>query len=327
MSFSLGIVGLPNVGKSTLFNALTKNSVNVSNYPFCTIDKNVGIVAVPDERLLNIQKIMGSAKAIPTIIEFYDIAGLVKGAHKGEGLGNQFLSHIREVDAIVHVVRCFPDPNIVHVEGRVDPLKDIDTINLELILSDIQTLDRKLEKLTSSVKTGDKKIIKEFEACKKLREHLDAGKTARDFGQLDEIEDLALLTSKPVLFVASVDETGNPDQAAKIPGAISVCAPLEQGLTELIEAGYKLLELITFYTSNNKETRAWTVPAGTPVQKAAGKVHSDMERGFISAEIVSYNDLLAAGSYAKLRDTGRVHLSGRDYLVKDGDLVLVRFNV
>lgn len=300
MSFSLGIIGLPNVGKSTLFNVLSRAGANVSNYPFCTIDPNIGVVEVPDERLYQIQKIIGSKVALPTVIEFYDIAGLVKGAHKGEGLGNKFLSHIREVDALVHVVRCFPDPSIIHVEGRIDPKFDIEVIKLELEMAEIK---------------------------------------------------------KPVLYVANTDESGNAEQVTIIEGiaqqenapVVSICAKLENeiaelppadaqaylkevgldetGLNRVIHAGYNLLDLITFFTANTKECRAWTVKKGTSIQPAAGKVHSDMEKGFISAEVVHYKDLIALGSYASAREKGLLHTEGKTYVVQDGDLILVRFVV
>jgi small GTP-binding protein len=300
VGFSLGIVGLPNVGKSTLFNVISKNKVDVSNYPFTTIKPNVGVVEVPDDRLYQIQKIIGSAKAFPTVIEFYDIAGLVRGAHKGEGLGNQFLAHIREVDAVAHVVRCFADPDIVHVTGRVDPRQDIETIKYELAMADI---------------------------------------------------------NKPVLYVANVDEKGSPEQLkiieeiAREDGArvVSISARLEAEITELspeegreylkainleefalprlIRAGYRLLDLITFFTANKKESRGYTVKRGTKAPLAAGKVHSDMEKGFIAAEVVHYADLLSAGSYAKAREKGLLHTGGKEYVVQDGDLIEVRFVV
>jgi ribosome-binding ATPase YchF (GTP1/OBG family) len=300
MSFSLGIIGLPNVGKSTLFNVLSRAGANVSNYPFCTIEPNIGVVEVPDERLAQVQKIVGSKIALPTVIEFFDIAGLVKGAHKGEGLGNKFLSHIREVDALVHVVRCFPDPSIIHVDGRLDPKFDIEVINLELEMAEIK---------------------------------------------------------KPVLYVANTDESGNAEQVKVIEGiaqqenapVVSICAKLENeiaelppadaqaylkamgleetGLSRVIRAGYNLLDLITFFTANAKECRAWTVKKGAAVQLAAGKVHSDMEKGFISAEVIHYKDLIALGSYAAAREKGLLHTEGKTYIVQDGDLILVRFVV
>jgi GTP-binding protein YchF len=363
MGFSLGIVGLPNVGKSTLFNLLAKAKADVSNYPFTTIKPNVGVVAVPDERLATVQKVIGSAKAIPTVIEFSDIAGLVKGAHKGEGLGNQFLSHIREVDAIAHVVRCFADPNITHVEGDVSPRRDIDLINAELILADLAAIDKKFESCRSAVKSGDKTIAKYLHLLEKLKEHLSKGLPARGvLGSMSQedlamLHDLTLLTAKPVLFVANVDESGNREavdfveQQAKQERAqvVAISAKLEAeigelpaaeaqeylaavgmeefGLQRLIRAGYDLLELITFFTANEKESRAWTVKQGTKAPKAVGKVHSDMERGFIAAEVLHYADLAATGSYVRARETGVLHTEGKEYPVQDGDLILVRFVV
>jgi len=350
MGFSLGIVGLPNVGKSTLFNVLSKAKAEVSNYPFCTINPNVGVVEVPDERLSQVQKIMGSPKAIPTVIEFYDIAGLAKGAHKGEGLGNQFLSNIREVDAIAHVVRCFSSQEIAHVAGEVNPKRDIETINIELNLADLVLVDKRLEGVKAKAKAGEKKFIKEAEVLQRLRDALDAGKPARSVkiadNERDYVKDLPLLTFKPVLYVANVDESGNPDQIKKLPDkAVSICAKLEaeivelsptdkkelglesSGLQRLIHSGYELLDLITFFTANQKECRAWTVKQGTKVPQAAGKVHSDMERGFIAADVVHYNDLVKAGAYSKAREKGILHTEGKNYVVQDGDLVLVRFKV
>ena len=361
MGFSLGIIGLPNVGKSTLFNVLSKAKAEVSNYPFCTINPNVGVVEVPDDRLVQIQKIMGSPKAIPTVIEFYDIAGLVKGAHKGEGLGNQFLSHIREVDAVAHVVRCFKDQEIAHVAGEVDPQKDIETVNLELCLADLALLDKKLETVKAKAKAGDKKRLKEVETLEKIRAALDTGQPARRVSLADNekevFQELELLTFKPVLFVANVDESGNPDlfktvqkiAAEQKAQTVAICTKLEAelvelapaeaqeyiqatglketGLTGLIRSGYKLLDLITFFTANNKECRAWTVAQGTKVARAAGKVHSDLEKGFIAADVVHYNDLAACGSYAKTREKGLLHTEGKNYPVQDGDLILVKFVV
>lgn len=361
MGFTLGIIGLPNVGKSTLFNVLSKAKAEVSNYPFCTIKPNMGIVEVPDDRLSQIQKSMNSPKAIPTVIEFYDIAGLVKGAHKGEGLGNQFLSHIREVDAVAHVVRCFKSQEIAHVAGEVDPQKDIETINLELCLSDLTLLDKRLETAKTKAKAGEKKLLKEVEVLDKIRAVLDSGKPARSVkladNEKDFITDLPLLTFKPVLFVANVDESGNQELFAKVSKiaaeqgaqAVAICTKLEAELTELsaeeaqeylkevglkeaglsrlIRAGYELLGLITFFTANDKECRAWTVAKGTKVPQAAGKVHSDLEKGFIAADVVHYNDLAACGSYAKTREKGLLHTEGKNYIVQDGDLILVKFVV
>jgi len=360
MGFSLGIVGLPNVGKSTLFNVLSKAKAEVSNYPFCTIKPNVGVVEVPDDRLYQVQKIMGSPKAVPTVIEFYDIAGLVKGAHKGEGLGNQFLSHIREVDAVAHVVRCFQSQGIAHVAGEIDPLKDIETVNIELNLADLAQVDKRLEGARIKAKAGEKKFIKEVEVLQRLRDSLDAGRPARSVkladNEMEFVKDLPLLTFKPVLYVANVDESGNHDKfdvvqkMAKSEGAgvVSLCSKLEAEITELsaeeakeylkeigleeaglarlIRLGYELLGLITFFTANEKEARAWTVKNGTRVPQAAGKVHSDMEKGFIAAEVVHYSDLMSAGAYSKAREKGILHTEGKNYVVQDGDLVLVRFS-
>lgn len=361
MGFSLGIVGLPNVGKSTLFNLLSEAKADVSNYPFTTINPNIGVVEVPDDRLIQIKQIIGSAKAIPTIIEFYDIAGLVKGAHKGEGLGNQFLSHIREVDAIAHVVRCFSESSIVHVEGEVNPRRDIELVNAELILADLATIDKRFESVRSAVKSGDKKILKVLHILEKVKESLSAGKPARSLLSSMNHEDAAILeefhflTIKPVLYVANVDESGNKEAVEEIKkvaqpekaGVVAISAKLEAeigelspeegkeylksvgldefGLQRLIRSGYELLELITFFTANGKECRAWTVKRGTKAQLAAGKVHSDMEKGFIAAEVAHFADLSPAGNYAKLREKGLLHTEGKDYLVQDGDLLLVRF--
>ena len=347
MGFSLGIVGLPNVGKSTLFNVISKAKADVSNYPFTTIKPNLGVVEVPDERLIAVQQLCGAAKAVPTVIEFYDIAGLVKGAHKGEGLGNQFLSHIREVDAIAHVVRCFADPNITHVEGAVDPERDIGLINAELILADLATIDKKFAAVKGALKSGDKNILEYLHLLDKIKEELDRGKPARgplasmnpeDLGLL---HDLPLLTAKPVLFVANVDETGNQQEAEIVvreaekegAGVVAICAKLEAeindlppaeakeylkavgredfALPRLIRAGYQLLDLITFFTANDKECRAWTVKNGTKAPQAAGKVHSDMEKGFISAEVIHFPDLITAGSPAKAREKGSSTLPAR----------------
>ncbi|MFH1542280.1 MAG: redox-regulated ATPase YchF [bacterium] len=371
MGFSLGIIGLPNVGKSTLFNILSKNKANVSNYPFCTIEPNVGIVEVPDERLANVQAFAKSPKAIPTVIEFKDIAGLVKGAAKGEGLGNKFLSHIRDVDAIAHVVRCFPGEEVTHVSGKIDPKADIEIINAELCLSDLSLVAKKQGEISAKAKSGDKKYQLAAEVFKRLHDALGEGRPAREVPIADNeqeyVKDLPLLTVKPVLYIANVDETGNGEKIEEIKGimgiegkdVIIICAKLEAelaelspedaaemaqalscggmnllesaggdwGLGKLIRAGYQLLELITFFTANNKECRAWTVRKGTKVPQAAGKVHSDMEKGFIAADVIHYNDLLNCDSSGQARDKGVLHTEGKAYEVVDGDLILVKFNV
>ncbi len=363
----LGIVGLPNVGKSTLFNSLTKAGAESANYPFCTIDPNVGVVAVPDERLTLLGNLYHSKKVTPAVIEFVDIAGLVKGASKGEGLGNQFLSNIREVDAVVHVVRCFEDPNVVHVDGSIDPMRDIETIDLELIFSDIEILERRIAK-TSRSAINDKSLAKEVETLKAMKAHLEDGKLARSYVCADEdelafVQSLNLLTWKPVIFAANVGEDDLPDDGASNPHVQKVrvfakengsqvfviCAQIEQeiaeldddekamfledlglkqsGLEKLIAASYDLLGLLSFLTSGEDETRAWTIKKGTKAPQAAGKIHSDFERGFIRAEVVNYQDLLDCGSYASARDKGLVRLEGKDYVVQDGDVILFRFNV
>ena len=340
---------------------LSSARAEVSNYPFCTINPNVGVVEVPDERLYQVQKIMGSPKAIPTVIEFYDIAGLVKGAHKGEGLGNQFLSHIREVDAIVSVVRCFKSQEIAHVAGEINPKNDIETINIELNLADLALVEKRLREVSIKAKAGDKTLRKQAEVLQRLKDALGAGRPARSVkladNEKDFVADLPLLTFKPVLYVANVDESGNPEQVEVIKkiaqdegaGLVAVCAQLESelaqlpeedakaykkeiglseaGLQKLIKNGYKLLDLITFFTANQKECRAWTVKKETKVPQAAGKVHSDMQRGFIAAEVIHYNDLVSVAAYAKARERGVLHTEGKNYIVQDGDLVLVRFKV
>ncbi len=363
----LGIVGLPNVGKSTLFNSLTKAGAESANYPFCTIDPNVGIVAVPDERLKLLGDMYKSKKVTPAVIEFVDIAGLVKGASKGEGLGNQFLSNIREVDAIVHVVRCFEDANVVHVDGNINPLRDIETINLELIFSDIEILERRIAK-TGKAARMDKSLAKEAALLEALKEHLENGKLAKSY-ETDDEDELALLNSynlltyKPVIFAANVAEDDLANDGADNEGVKAVrafaaendsevfviCAQIEQeiaeldddekamfledlglsesGLEKLIKASYKLLGLHSFLTAGEDETRAWTIKLGTKAPQAAGKIHSDFERGFIKAEVVNYKDLLEHGSLAAAREKGLVGMEGKEYVVKDGDVILFRFNV
>ena len=363
----LGIVGLPNVGKSTLFNSLTKAGAESANYPFCTIDPNVGVVPVPDERLNLLAEMYHSAKITPAVIEFVDIAGLVKGASKGEGLGNQFLANIREVDAIIHVVRCFEDANVIHVDGSVNPLRDIETINLELIFSDLEILERRIAK-TSRAARNDKTQAKELELLKRLQKHLEDGKLAITFTTEDEDEqawmkEYNLLTAKPVIFAANVSEEDLADDGASNPmvqevrkyaeknhsEVFVICAQIEQeiaeldddekqmfledlglkesGLEKLIKASYRILGLLSYLTAGETETRAWTIRQGTKAPQAAGKIHSDFERGFIRAEVVNYKDLLDCGSYAAAKEKGLVGLEGKDYVVKDGDVILFRFNV
>ena len=363
----LGIVGLPNVGKSTLFNSLTKAGAESANYPFCTIDPNVGIVAVPDERLKLLGDMYNSKKVTPAVIEFVDIAGLVKGASKGEGLGNQFLSNIREVDAIVHVVRCFEDTNVIHVDGSVDPLRDIETINLELIFSDLEILERRLAKVIKAARM-DKTLAKEEALLQRIKEHLEGGKMAKSMEVEDE-DELALLRSynlltyKPVIYAANVaeDDLANDGAENDMVGAVRkfaagedsevfvICAQIEQeiaeldddekamfledlglsesGLEKLIKASYHLLGLISYLTAGEDETRAWTIEVGTKAPQAAGKIHSDFERGFIKAEVVNYKDLLEQGSLAAAREKGLVGMEGKEYVVQDGDVILFRFNV
>ncbi len=367
MNMKLGIVGLPNVGKSTLFNSLTKAGAESANYPFCTIDPNVGIVSVPDHRLDVLADLYDSAKIVPAVIEFVDIAGLVKGASKGEGLGNQFLSNIREVDAIVHVVRCFENDNIVHVDGSINPLRDIETINLELIFSDIEIMERRYAKVSKGAR-NDKALAKEADLVKRVIAHLEDGKMARSLEVDDEEEQILmqsfnLLTGKPVIYAANVSEddladdaAGNDFVAAVREYAASegsevfvICAQIEQeiaeldddekkmfledlglsesGLEKLIKASYRLLGLISYLTAGPTESRAWTIKNGTKAPQAAGKIHSDFERGFIKAEVVSYDDLMAYGTYNAAKEKGLVRMEGKEYVVKDGDVVLFRFNV
>ena len=364
----LGIVGLPNVGKSTLFNSLTKAGAESANYPFCTIDPNVGIVAVPDERIKKLGELYHTKKVTPAVIEFVDIAGLVKGASKGEGLGNQFLANIREVDAIVHVVRCFEDSNIVHVDGSIDPARDIETINLELIFSDIEILDRRISKVAKQARM-DKTLAKELELLEDVKKHLEDGKLAKTY-EVPEDEDKQawfasynLLTAKPTIYAANVAEDDLANDGAdnvhvqnvrkmaqeENSEVFVICAQIEQeiseldddekamfleelglsesGLDKLIRASYSLLGLISFLTAGEDECRAWTITKGTKAPQAAGKIHTDFERGFIKAEVVNYQDLLDNGSLSAAREKGIVGMEGKEYVVKDGDVILFRFNV
>jgi len=363
----IGIVGLPNVGKSTIFNALTKAGAESANYPFCTIDPNIGIVSVPDPRLAVLDKMYTSKKVVPTTIEFVDIAGLVRGASKGEGLGNKFLSHIREVDAIVHVVRCFEDENVVHVEGKIDPIDDLETINLELIFADLEMLDRRIEKNKKLAKTNVQEKTN-VEIATRLRELLESGKMPNDDDFTPEewefINTIQLISIKPVLYIANVSEDDlheDNDMVKRLKAAIfenysgnhkdiiKISAKIEEeiaqfdddekaefladlgleasGLDQVISVGYKLLGLVTFLTAGPDECRAWTVTAGTKAPQAAGKIHSDIERGFIRAEITSYDQLVEAGSDVKAKELGVTRIEGKDYVMVDGDVTFFRFNV
>ena len=363
----LGIIGLPNVGKSTLFNALTSSrTAESANYPFCTIEPNVGIVPVPDERLDVLAKMYNPEKYTPATIEFVDIAGLVKGAGRGEGLGNKFLANIRESDAIIHVVRCFDDDNIIHVDGSVDPKRDVETIRYELIFSDIEQLERRIERTGKMSKSGDKKLLAEVKLLESIKAHLEEGNPVNSMDLSDEekayVDSLFLLTSKPVIYAANISENDLSDpfsckyvcelaEIAKQENAeiIAICSKLEEdlselpdderqafldelgaessGLDKLVKASYALLGLISFLTAGPKEVRAWTIKKGTKAPQAAGKIHSDFERGFIRAEIVSFDDLVASETYAKARDKGLVRSEGKDYVMQDGDVTLFRFNV
>lgn len=362
----LGIVGLPNVGKSTLFNAITKAGAECANYPFCTIEPNVGIVPIPDERLPKLGAMMNPKKVTAATIEFVDIAGLVKGASRGEGLGNKFLAHIREVDAIVHAVRCFDDPNITHVDAVVDPVRDVETVNLELIFADLETLQKRIDKTTVMLKTGEKKYQVELEFYEGIKKHLSGGQPARTL-QLPaehqaQMAELLLLTAKPVIYAANIAEvhlqSGTPNQyiadltkLASREGAevLPICAKIEaeiaelpdsekkdflealdlteSGLERLIKTSYRLLGLISFFTANPQEARAWTIVKGTRAPQAAGKIHSDFERGFIRAEVIAYHDLMECGSTHIAREKGLIRSEGKEYVMQDGDVALFRFNV
>jgi ribosome-binding ATPase len=361
-SMKVGIVGLPNVGKSTVFNSLTLAGAEARNYPFTTIDPNLGVAVVPDGRLDALAGAVGSKKAVQATVDFVDIAGLVRGASKGEGLGNQFLAHIRECDAVAHVVRCFEDENVVHVHGGVDPVGDVETVNTELLLADLATVERRLERVGRAAKSGDKELRAEAAELEELRHHLSGGNPARTYPETGVLEETlgTLITAKPTLYVANVDEesaaggNGYSSDVEKLAaregaGVVRISARLEAevaelpedeaseylemlgvettGFEEFVRAAYRLLGLITFFTFNEKECRAWTLREGSTARRAAGAIHTDMERGFIAAEVGAWEDIVAAGSWAKAREEAKVRLEGRDYVVGDGDVMLVRFNV
>lgn len=362
MGFTCGIIGLPNAGKSTIFNALSTAKAEVANYPFCTINPNQGIVSVPDERLEKLAQLLHPEKVTPTVLEFWDIAGLVKGASQGEGLGNRFLSHIRNVDAIAHVVRCFEAENVVHIYGSLDPRRDIEIVQTELILADLQTVEKRLSKATHQAKVGDKKSSSEIPFWQQVQARLAAGHPAAGLAVSEEeeknLQTLQLLTAKPMLYVANVSEKELQQRrwippveelaAAEKAPVVVICGDLEaeiaelpeaerigflremglaeSGLHQLIRVGYQLLHLVTFYTTVGPELRAWTVPSETHVPQAAGKIHTDMERGFIRAEVISFNEFLAAGSMVMAREKGMVRVEGKDYIVQDGDILHIRFH-